>query len=243
MDAPREAEATLFLCIPDDAIPAVASDLHGDLPPETALVHCSGATPALCFGERPTGVLWPIQSITAEVAPDWRQLPLVVQGSSAAFAKTLHTLATRLSGLPPTAVDDDGRRLALHLGACLTQNLGNLLWTLTDELLSDVGLDYRALLPLARNHLDKLAAHPPHLLQTGPAARGDDATLRRHLEALLPHPDAHEAYARLSALIERRGSRPEVRRARVSPSESGSTDPGRPYSREDPRPHAHPRPR
>ena len=200
------ASAIVYLCVNDDAIAALTEELDAALPPDAAIVHASGTAPLLHLG-RPTGVLWPVQSITADVEPDWAALPLVTQASSAAFAKTLHDVAAALSATAPTPVDDDATRQRLHLGACFTQNFTNLLWDLTAGVLAETGLDYRSLLPLAANHLHKLRLAPPATLQTGPAARGDDSTVVRHLEALLPHADAHEVYARLSALIERRAQR------------------------------------
>ena len=206
VDARPTAGAVVYLCVNDDAIAALLTELDERLPAGAAIVHASG-TASLPLLERPTGVLWPVQSITADVEPDWTSLPFVTQASGTAFAKTLHDVAASLSAAAPTAVADDATRQRLHLGACFTQNFTNLLWDLTAEVLADAKLDYRSLLPLAANHIEKLRTAPPSALQTGPAARGDDTTIVRHLEALLPHADAHEVYARLSAMIERRRTR------------------------------------
>ena len=204
---PAEQDAIVFLCVGDDAIPAVAEGLHGRLPSGTALVHCAGSSPSLPYPTRRTGVLWPVQSVTAGTEPDWANLPLVIQSSHAAFAKTLSDVAACLSQATPTLVDADVDRQALHLGACMVQNFGNLLWGLAAEVLADRGLDYRTLLPLGSDHLGKLSAEAPMALQTGPAARGDESTLRRHREALRPYPDAYAAYTELSDIIRRRSGR------------------------------------
>ena len=202
VERPTGTGSIVWVCLPDDAIAATCTALDNDLPGGCALVHASGATP-LPRLNRPTGVMWPLQSITHDLEPDWTSLPLIVQASHSAFAKTLYDIAGLIGDGRPTPVPDDETRARLHLGACYTQNLTNLLWRLTEEVLADSGQDARVLLPLARNHLDKLARFSAADLQTGPAARGDDATLRRHLELLEGHPEARSVYAALSALIER----------------------------------------
>ena len=193
----------VWVCVPDDAIAELVRELDGRLAPGIGIVHASGATP-LPRLDRPTGVVWPVQSITAEVEPDWARLPLVIQANGAAFAKTVYDVAERLSETPPKPVETDEERLYYHLGACFTQNYTNLLWTLIQELYDSEGLDTDVLLPLALNHLEKLKAARASDLQTGPAARGDQETMRRHLEVLGQHLAARRVYVQLAeAIIDR----------------------------------------
>ncbi len=200
---PVDRPSVLWLCVPDDAVAPLVAQLPYGAGGSLAVVHSSGTIP-LPEAPFPTGVAWPIQSITHEAEPDWAQLPLVIQASDAAFAKTLHAIATQISGLSPKLVTTDAERQRLHLAATLTQNFGNLLWTLAEQVLAKAGLDYRDLLPLAENHLAKLATTPPQHLQTGPAVRGDEVTLRGHRELLSGHPAAAEAYELLTRLIRER---------------------------------------
>ena len=180
--------------MPDD----VVVERLGDKLPPHPVVMASGATP-LPQSASPVGVVWPIQSITAEREPNWSQLPCVVQASTPAFAKTLFELASRISGLSPKLVERNEDRLRLHAAAVLTQNFSNLLWTMAEELLTEGGLDYRLLLPLARTHLAALEVASPRDLQTGPAARGDRGTMQRH-EALMEG-EVLEVYRVLSGVI------------------------------------------
>jgi predicted short-subunit dehydrogenase-like oxidoreductase (DUF2520 family) len=53
-----------------------------------------------------------------------------------------------------------------------------------ERVAATVGLDLEAFLPLARAALDDVAELGPRAALTGPARRGDWATLSRHLDAL-----------------------------------------------------------
>ena len=61
----------------------------------------------------------------------------------------------------------------------------------------------QTLLPLMRQMLDNFEKHGPRAAWTGPASRGDYATLKKHQQALRLHPrefgDSYAALLRLSA--------------------------------------------
>lgn len=188
----------LWFCVPDAEISALHETL-GDVSDKTSVVHCSGTSPML--NAATAGVFWPIQSITAETEPVWSNLPIIIQASSPAFAKTLVRIASEVSTLRPKVVASNKDRMRMHLGAVMTQNFSNLLWTLTEEVLAKADLDYKELLPLAQNHLRKLETQSPQVLQTGPAKRGDTNTIDAHLALLKGHEDATEIYTLLSEQI------------------------------------------
>lgn len=192
------AKDIIWCCVPDAEIVKIRSQLN-ELNQALQIVHCSGTSPLL-KGDT-TGVFWPVQSITAQTEPDWSNLPIVVQASTPAFAKTLLEIAKKVSELPPKLVSSDENRMRLHLGAVMTQNFTNLLWTLTQKVFKDADLDYKDLLPLAKNHLEKLVGQTPDHLQTGPASRGDENTIKAHLALLDAHPQAKETYLLLSEHI------------------------------------------
>ena len=191
--------AIVWLCLPDDGLRGFAEAHHTRLAVAAGVVHAAGSAPSLRV-DCPSGVCWPIQSITREREPDWGNLRLAVEADGAAFAKTLHEIAGLIGDGHPLAVTTASRQ-RLHLAATLTQNFSNLLWDLAAEVLAEAQLDYRDLLPLARNHLDKLGAVSPRDLQTGPAVRQDTATLELHEQLLAGHDQALRVYAMLSEII------------------------------------------
>ncbi len=203
LDEPAGTNAIVWVCVGDAQIDGVARQALAWTVPDARLVHASGAHPVDVAGVG-FGVLWPLQSISAALAPDWAHLPFVVQASDQAFAKTIYRIAERLSGRSPRLVTSTAQRQRLHLAATLTQNFANLLWTLSDEVLAQADLDYRELLPLLESHLNNLSEAPPAQLQTGPAARGDQITLACHRELLTGHADALEVYDVLTRILRER---------------------------------------
>ena len=56
-------------------------------------------------------------------------------------------------------------------------------------------------MPLIKENVAKLHTLPPVKTQTGPAARGDQNVIARHLEHLAAHPQWQELYRTMTELI------------------------------------------
>jgi predicted short-subunit dehydrogenase-like oxidoreductase (DUF2520 family) len=91
-------------------------------------------------------------------------------------------LARALGGRVVTV--DDGNRAAYHAAACMAANHVVALLGQVDRVAASVGLDLDTFLGLARAALEDVADLGPAAALTGPAARGDLATLDRHRAAL-----------------------------------------------------------
>jgi predicted short-subunit dehydrogenase-like oxidoreductase (DUF2520 family) len=78
----------------------------------------------------------------------------------------------------------DGDRAVYHAAAVIAANHLVALLGQVERLGRSVGVPFEAYLELARATLDNVAALGPAAALTGPAARGDEATIRRHLRAL-----------------------------------------------------------
>ncbi len=197
----------IWLCLPDTILPGFAETHKYALEQSAGVIHSSG-TAELLAGNFRSAVVWPIQSISLGLEPNWAELPLVIESRNEAFAKTLFALMVPFGDGRPQIIADTADRQRLHLAATLTQNFGNLLWTLAAELLGEHQIDYRALISLNRQHLNALGQLEPKQLQTGAAARGDIATLSRHESLLSEHPESLGLYRALSAEIQRRVAKP-----------------------------------
>jgi predicted short-subunit dehydrogenase-like oxidoreductase (DUF2520 family) len=92
------------------------------------------------------------------------------------------TLAGVLGGRVVEVDDDD--RAAYHAAACIAANHVVALLGQVERVAASVGLDLESFLPLTRAAVDDVAELGPHDALTGPARRGDWATLSRHLDAL-----------------------------------------------------------
>ena len=107
-------------------------------------------------------------------------------GSGVTFAVAGAPLArdivTSLGGRMVEVADTD--RAAYHAAACIAANHVVALLGQVERVAASVGLDLESFLPLTRAAVDDVAALGAGPALTGPARRGDWATLSRHLDAL-----------------------------------------------------------
>jgi len=193
----------IFLAVPDDAIYTVTEKLTVWLPPATPIIHTSGATPVTQISDyfSMRGVLWPIRSMRkGEVVRDWTNLPLVYHGETLALTQVLRTLCESLSDLIYELSDE--QRAHLHLSAVFSNNFVTWLYQISHELCTEKGIPFETLLPIIQNTALKQDGTPPRLTQTGAAARGDQATIKRHLELLGKKEEYAALYQEFSRLIE-----------------------------------------
>lgn len=198
----REAPDLIILAVPDDAIELVSTNLSYSFPDRIPVIHTSGATPLTRIDPyfRLRGALWPVRSLR-KGAPvgDWRQVPLIYHGSDAALTQVLGEVCGKLSN-HAYALDDD-QRARLHLAAVFSNNFVSWMYQISHELCTEAGVPFETLLPLIRDTALKQDGQPPKLTQTGAAARGDAATITRHLELLEARPDYARLYHFMSNMI------------------------------------------
>ncbi len=193
----------VFIAVPDNVIASVSSELSLQLPPNIPIIHTSGATPITrinaYFDSR--GALWPIRSLRqGETVTNWRDLPLVYYSDNAALTQVLCELCNRLSDDAYSL--DDQQRAQLHLAAVFSNNFVTWLYQISHELCNQKGIPFTALLPIIKNTALKQTGAEPRLTQTGAAARGDTATMERHLKLLADQPEYESLYQHLSQLIQ-----------------------------------------
>jgi predicted short-subunit dehydrogenase-like oxidoreductase (DUF2520 family) len=175
----------VLLCVPDRAIAEVAADV----PPGPWVAHVSGATPlaALAPHERRFG-MHPLQSFSKARGPE--QLDgawAAVSGETDEARATGFWLAEAL-GLRPFELDDAGRA-AYHAGAAIASNFLVALRGAARSLFEAAGAPPDALDPLIQGVVDT------GFELTGPIARGDWATVERHLEVIrAERPELEELY-------------------------------------------------
>jgi predicted short-subunit dehydrogenase-like oxidoreductase (DUF2520 family) len=95
----------------------------------------------------------------------------------------------------------DGDRAAYHAAAVVASNHLVALLGQVERVAAGLGIPREAYLDLARASLDNVAELGARGALTGPVARGDWATVARHLAAL--DPSEHEAYRALAAAARR----------------------------------------
>ncbi|MCB1013697.1 MAG: DUF2520 domain-containing protein [Acidimicrobiales bacterium] len=104
-----------------------------------------------------------------------------------------------LGGHAIEVADDD--RATYHAAACIASNHLVALLGQVERVAAAAGVPLEAYLSLVRGTVDNVAALGPAAALTGPAARGDHATIERHLAAL--DPSERPAYEALVAAARR----------------------------------------
>jgi predicted short-subunit dehydrogenase-like oxidoreductase (DUF2520 family) len=206
--AVADAAELVFLTVPDSSIGRVAEAVGWRS--HHAVVHTSGADSLapLAAARRAgalVGALHPLQTFSAAAAPD----PLVpfagitcALDADPALLPRLEALVRAL-GARPLTLPAEARPL-YHAAAVLASNYLVALLDLSADLWQAFGVSeeeaVEALLPLARTALANVAAQGAAAALTGPIARGDLATVDKHLAALAAaRPETLEVYRALGA--------------------------------------------
>ena len=203
LKACRSAEAAL-LCVPDAAIPDACATIADAVPPLRLVGHSSGATSldalsAAAERGAETFSLHPLQTVPDD-ATDLTGAPCAVAGSTQATERFASELAAAL-GMRPFAVPEE-RRAAYHAAASIASNFLVALEESAAGLLKEAGVDdpRELLAPLVLRTAANWSERGGEAL-TGPIARGDQATVTAHLEAL--RESASELVPLYEALAER----------------------------------------
>jgi predicted short-subunit dehydrogenase-like oxidoreductase (DUF2520 family) len=184
----------IFLCVPDDAVEGAARKLAAMATDWTGrtVFHASGLLPAAALealrrkGAR-VAALHPVQSFPEKKgsARLFRGVVWTVEGDREAVRLGM-SIARKLGG---RAMRLPGDSKPLYHAACsLASNALVALEAAAAELLAGAGLGRRSaarvLWPLVQGTLQNVKKLGWERALTGPVARGDARTVRRHLEAL-----------------------------------------------------------
>lgn len=177
----------VLLCVPDAAIASAARD-HARGGRDGVLVgHCSGAT---ALGDCAFS-LHPLMTVP-EGGAEFAGVPAAVAGHPVAVA-----VAEALGMRPIEVAEAD--RVAYHAAACMASNFLVVLEDAAERVARTAGLERDVLAPLVRATVDNWQRDGRAAL-TGPAVRGDVATLDAHRAALRERtPDLLPLYDALAA--------------------------------------------
>lgn len=179
-----------ILAVADDALQNISSWLN---PINGFVLHTAGSVSieVLTPISANYGVLWPVQSIrkeTSEAPP----LPLVIDANNQWNVMKLKGFAQSFGDTVTVANDEE--RIKLHLAAVAANNFSNYLFTLVEEYCFAQNLDFKVLLPLLRETVNRMEFASPSGLQTGPAIRKDLSTIEKHKGLLNEYPALLEVY-------------------------------------------------
>jgi predicted short-subunit dehydrogenase-like oxidoreductase (DUF2520 family) len=179
-DAAADVDAVL-LAVPDRHVRRVARAIAPVA--ATVVLHCSGSLGlgVLDVHERRAS-LHPLTTLPDPVIGAMR-----LQGGTffaVAGDQAATDLALALGGQPIVVPDD--RRAAYHAAAAIASNHVVALLGQVERIAATAGLPLEAYLALTRGALDDVSMLGTAAALTGPAARGDEATIHAHRSALDP---------------------------------------------------------
>jgi len=184
----RAADAVgVLLCVPDEAIAPLAAELADAAPNLRFAGHTSGASTLaalapLAASGASTFSVHPLQTVP-DRDTDFTGAPAAISGSDAAALELARNLAQAL-GMRAFEVADE-HRAAYHAAAVIASNFLIALEQCAAGLLGAIGVDdgRELLAPLVLRTAANWSERGAEAL-TGPIARGDEATVARHLAAL-----------------------------------------------------------
>lgn len=189
-----------LIAVNDDAIGEVVTQLPSSL--EGAVVHTAGSVDmeVLAAHVKRYGVMYPVQTFSITKPVDFSMVPIALEASD----QGTYTQLVRLAGSVSTRgfSCDSRQRLALHIAAVFACNFTNHFYAIGADILREYALDFDLIRPLILETAQKIMAHQPREVQTGPAIRNDIGTMQKHLKLLeQSHQDLVSLYRQMSERI------------------------------------------
>lgn len=173
------ASDLFLICVNDDEIESV---LH-QISEQQEVAYTSGAVGLKELPSRQNiGVIYPLQTFSKSRDVDLFQVPFFIEANNEFFAQSLFDLAWFVSRKVVFANSTD--RKNLHLAGVMVNNFVNHLDFLAERFLKNNSMEFTYLKPLILETAMKLQTVSPMEAQTGPALRGDQNTIERHLSML-----------------------------------------------------------
>ena len=194
-DFPNSIDADIVIVsISDSQTAQVCAQIEAPL-----VVHTAGALSML--DSTNAGVFYPLYSFTKDAAVDWTQIPFLIETSDAQHISILEELVRTIGGKLFHITSE--QRTKLHAAAVMVNNFTNHLYTLAEEHCEDYQLPFEVLYAIMEQGPGKAIELGPKQAQTGPANRGDQNTIKAHLEQI-NNPQTKELYSLLSESIFKR---------------------------------------
>ena len=188
----------VIICVNDESYADVVSKLPYGL--GGIVCHTSGPVALDVIKEHVgrCGVIYPLQSLTKNNVHDLLDVPFFVEGSDRGIQEKIASLVDSISNSVTAVTSED--RMKYHVAAVFANNFTNLMYVIASEYLKKEGLEFKHLLPIIKESVNRLNYLDPADVQTGPAKRGDMKIIEKHL-SMLQDSEVRAIYERLSKFI------------------------------------------
>lgn len=169
-----------IIAVSDNAIADVARKM---MSVNGIVVHTSGATSSDVLNMHSDyGILYPCQTFSTDDKVAYSSIPLVIDANSNESLSTIERIARLISR--HTFCLNDTQRAHLHVAAVIANNFTNHLLSRANDYMQSNDLPFELLETLMRQTIDKAFTIGPRNAQTGPAVRGDNMTIAKHLSLI-----------------------------------------------------------
>lgn len=195
-------ESDLYLIVSsDDAIEKIVEQLNLK---DKLIVHTSGSVgiEVLKKASNNYGSFYPLQTFTKSHLADVSQVPFCIEGNNEESKYSLIELAKTLSS--KVIEMNSEQRQKLHLAAVFTSNFANYMQVIAQDICEEQKVDFDLLKLLIKEVYEKNLENKAEQNQTGPAKRGDEFTIRKHLDLLKEDKEKQELYSLISKIIGKR---------------------------------------
>ncbi len=189
-------EADLYIMsIKDDAVESMLEKLYLN-----NIIHTSGSIGIEVFNNKLLnyGVLYPLQTFNKDVKLNLSKTPICIEASNKHFEKELLKIGNKMS--EKAIIINSEQRKQLHIAAVFCCNFTNYLFSISEKILTKANSDFKLLIPLINQTVEKISNFKPSEVQTGPANRKDKKIIQHHID-IIKDKQAREIYKLLSNAI------------------------------------------
>jgi predicted short-subunit dehydrogenase-like oxidoreductase (DUF2520 family) len=147
------------------------------------------------------GVFYPLQTFSKTSNIDFESVPICIESNDTSFYEFLNELANSITN--KVYMLDSKQRRQLHIAAVIACNFSNLMYRFSEDICKEHSIPFEILQPLILETANKIQSLPPSKAQTGPAQRGDELTIEKHIASLESNSELQSIYKTLSNSIKK----------------------------------------
>jgi predicted short-subunit dehydrogenase-like oxidoreductase (DUF2520 family) len=201
LDFTSQSPDLLLVAVSDNALAEVVGNLK--IGKQTIVAHTSGSIGLEVFRKAnyPYAVFYPLQTFSKNRNLDFSKIPICLEANNEEIYIFLEKIAHKLSA--NVSRISSAQRKVLHIAAVFACNFVNHLLAISKNILDKEQLSFDLLKPLIQETITKaLEAKHPKEVQTGPAVRGDNLVLQKHIAYLAENLQMQKLYKLLSESIQ-----------------------------------------
>ena len=196
----------VFLLTQDTFLKTVSEELAHSGGKNTLFVHCSGsaALEEISAGGRKLAVMWPLQTFSKNKILSLKNIPLFIEAEDSLLPE-IREIAQTLS--EKVFFLNSGERQKMHLAAVISGNFSTVLFSIAEKISKETtGKGLELFIPYLEECLTKANEQGPMIALTGPAKRGDQNTMNKHIQFLKKEgkTDEAELYSLMSKIIQKK---------------------------------------